>query len=371
MRGYGGRQMTSFRVWMGLAVTMLAIGVTDGILTDAERAVAIPAAVALAGCVALAWWRPLLAAGAVLIVCCVQAPLGDPVYDLTTPVYPMAAVIGMNAGRADGRRLVVAIALGALAVEVVIVAAGLETLADSIFAALFIVGLPVLVGRMFRSRSLLNTELRERARRLTADRQARADLAAAQERRRIAGELHDLVAHGVSAMTVQAEAARRLVRKGDPRAAEAIYAVEDGGRVALAELRRLLGVLRLQDADLALAPQPSLARAGALVERLRAEGVDVRLEVEGDRVPVGPGVDLAGYRIIEEALRAGARGTVTIIVHYGSRHVDVSILGVAPESADLVRLRERVRLFGGEIVPTRRGGVPALRAHLPLAGSAA
>jgi signal transduction histidine kinase len=256
-------------------------------------------------------------------------------------------------------------------VEVVIVAAGAETLADSIFAALFIVGLPVLVGRMFRSRSRLNTELRERARRLAADRQARAEAAAGQERRRIAGELHDLVAHGVSAMTVQAEAARRLVRKGDPRAAEAIHAVEDGGREALAELRRLLGVLRLQDADLALAPQPSLARVGALVERLRAEGVDARLEVEGERVRIGPGVDLAGYRVIEEALRDGAGGPVTIIVHYGGRHVDVSILGIAPDAADLVRLRERVRLFGGEVVPTRRGGVPALRAHLPLTGSTA
>jgi signal transduction histidine kinase len=212
----------------------------------------------------------------------------------------------------------------------------------------------------------LDEELRERARRLAGDRQARAEEAAAAERRRIAGELHDLVAHGVSGMVVQAGAARRLVQKGDPRAAEAILAVEDGGREALTELRRLLGVLRREDADLALAPQPSLARVGALVEQLRTAGTDVTLEVRGDQdVTLSPGVDVAGYRIVEEALR-GVPGPARVLVEYCPGHIDLHVEGGAAEPAGLA---ERVRLFGGELVTARRGG--ALRARLPLSGAPA
>ena len=185
------------------------------------------------------------------------------------------------------RAFLLSLPIAAVTIAALLVPSSNAPVGDTVFATAFLVGLPSLVGRTFRSRAKLNAELRERAQRLAADRQARAEEAASAERRRIAGELHDLVAHGVSGMVVQAGAARRLVKTNDPRAPEAILAIEESGREALTELRRLLGVLRREDDDLALAPQPSLGRVSALVAQMREAGLDVQLRVSGTQVPVG------------------------------------------------------------------------------------
>jgi signal transduction histidine kinase len=365
-RADGGRT-----AWIAISAFIGVGGVIEASLTQAvDPALGVPAAVGMGAAVALGWWRPLGGLLLILAVVSAQAPFGNPLYDLTLPTYCLAAAMGIAAARLETRRFVWALAIAAASIAALLIPSSTTAVGDSIFAVGFLVGLPSLVGRTFRSRSSLNAELRDRARRLAADRQARADEAAATERRRIAGELHDLVAHGVSGMVVQAGAARRLVRSGDPRASEAILAIEESGREALTELRRLLGVLRHADDDLALAPQPSLTRVGALVAQMRESGLDVQLHLSGQQVPLGPGIDVAGYRVIEEALR-GATGTARVTVHYGAQHVDLAIEGAVPEDAELVGLRERVKLFGGQLVTARRGGTPALRAHLPMHGSAA
>ena len=144
--------------------------------------------------------------------------------------------------------------------------------ANFIFSVILAVAAPMLFGQIMRTRTRLNRALREKAARAEAERARRAEAAALEERTRIAGELHDVVAHALSAMTVQAAGARRLAVKDPARAEAAFAAVEATGREALTELRRLLGVLRKEDEELALAPQPSLAHVAALARRMRAAG---------------------------------------------------------------------------------------------------
>jgi signal transduction histidine kinase len=361
--------------WLTLATGLTLGGIVEAALeSQVDAAVAIPIAAMMGIAAGLAWWWPLGAIALQLAVGVIQVPLDNPLYYVSVPIYAVGAVVAMAASRQDARTFLAGLAMAAGTIACVLAPNSTDPVGDPVFAALFLVGLPTLAGRMFQSRTRLNAELRERAAGLAVDRNVRAEEAAATERRRIAGELHDLVAHGVSGMVVQAGAARRLVAAGDARASEAILAVEEGGREALTELRRLLGVLRTDDHDLALAPQPSLARVSALVAQMRESGLDVQLQVEGERGAMSPGVDVAGYRVIEEALRSALRddggGEAKVTVSYGSQHVDLAVVGGVPGGSELVGLRERVSLYGGELVTARRGGTPGLRAHLPLHGAA-
>jgi signal transduction histidine kinase len=256
---------------------------------------------------------------------------------------------------------------------------------DLLWAGVMLIGLPVAAGRAFRQHEQLTALLAERGVQLEAQRDERARLAVAEERERIAGELHDVVAHGVSAMVVQASAARRLIGAGADGGAgrEAIAEVEASGRAALDELRRLLGVLRRGDEALALAPQPTLARLDGLIARLRDEGFGVTLAVEGDRVGLPPGLDLTAYRIVEEALadalRCSREAAARVTVRYRPRDLELEIADDRPrtapageEPATRFGVRERAALFGGEVrAVRRRDGGFALVARLPLERAAA
>ena len=247
---------------------------------------------------------------------------------------------------------------------------------DAIFGGFVIAGGPILLGRVIANRSRLNSALAEKAERLRRDRTAELEQAAAEERARIAGELHDVVAHAMSAMVVQAGGARRLAERDPERARAAFAAVEDTGREALTEIRRLLGVLRHQDDEIALAPQPSLRHLAALVARVRAAGLPVDLTVDGDERPLPPGVDLTAYRLVQEALNGalaqGAAGHADVLVRYRPDGVDVEVLDdgtVGPRT--LAGVRERVSLYGGQMhAGVRRSGGHAVRARLPVGGAA-
>ena len=190
------------------------------------------------------------------------------------------------------------------------------------------------------------------------------------------------MAHDVSVMLVQAQAARRIVPADPDRAREAIAAVETTGREALGELRRLLGVLRRGDEELALAPQPSLGRVSTLVDRIRTAGVAVELEIAGAPYPLPPGLDAAAFRVVQEALanvlQHAGTGRAEVRVAYGPTGVELRVRddgGAAPESVQegdgLVGLRERVVLYGGDLrTGRRRAGGFELRARLPVAGAA-
>ena len=208
---------------------------------------------------------------------------------------------------------------------------------------------------------------------------AAGDRGALRERARIARDLHDVVAHAVSVIVVQAEAARNLLHRDLARAEQAIDAVSASGREALAELRQLLTVLGTVDEPPSLTPSPGTADIDQLVERVRAAGQPIEIRVEGHPTPLDPTVSLAAYRIVQEALTnavryaRGARTDVRVTYHPDRLVVEVLDHGngqAAPEAngsgSGLRGLRERVAIVGGELAVTRTddGGF-AVRASLP------
>jgi signal transduction histidine kinase len=306
-----------------------------------------------------------------------QAAVGDNfLFDDTET--PFVAVVFMlySAGRhGSGRVTWAALALldAALVLAIIRSRDGFDG-EDSIwFVMLF--ALPVVAGRALRSRVLLRRELLAKAERAEAERAVRARQAVEEERSRIAGELQAVVANGVSAMVIQAEAVPRLLGADDTRgAALAFAAIEETGRDALSEMRRLLGVLRREDEGLALSPQPGLARLEALVERQRERGLDVDLRVEGDWGELSAGVDLTAYRVLEDALQAALRQRAeraTVVLRYeGSNlHLAVGDDRAGGASARLPGLRDRVGLYGGHLSAGRENGHGfVLRARLPVDG---
>jgi signal transduction histidine kinase len=251
-----------------------------------------------------------------------------------------------------------------------------DTLGDFLITALLIVGAPIVIGRVVRHRARLNRTLVEKTRRLERERSESAVTAAVEERTRIAGELHDVVAHALSAMVVQASGARRLAERDPARARDAFYAVETSGREALTEIRSLLGVLRREDEELALAPHPSLRHVETLVRKARAAGLPVQLAVEGEERDLPIGLDLTAYRVIQEALggalEQGHAGDARVRLHYGSDHVEVEVVDDGGgEARPLLGIRERVALSGGQLrAGVRRDGGHVVRARLPLEGAA-
>jgi signal transduction histidine kinase len=250
-----------------------------------------------------------------------------------------------------------------------------DTVGDFLITAVLIVGAPIVIGRVLRHRARLNRTLVEKARRLERERAENAVAAAEGERTRIAGELRDVVAHALSAMVVQASGARRLADRDPARAADAFLAVETSGREALTEIRRLLGVLRREDEELALAPQPSLRHVETLVRKARAAGLPVRLEVEGDERDLPIGLDLTAYRVIQEALggalEPGHAGGACVRLHYAGDHVEVEVVDDGGSARPLLGIRERVALSGGQLrAGARRDGGHVVRARLPLGGAA-
>ena len=245
-------------------------------------------------------------------------------------------------------------------------------------AAGFIATACWLVGLGWYRRTAYAAVLQERAERAERERETAARAAVAEERARIARELHDVVAHSVSVMTLQTGAVRRLLRADQARERKALDAVERTGREALVELRRLLGVLRAPDEQAELAPQPGLSELQALVARTEAAGLPVDLRIEGEAAPLPAGVDLSAYRIVQEALtnslkHAGAaRAEVAVRYRPDAIDIEVSDDGRGPARGNgsgqgLVGMRERAALYGGELsAGTREGGGFVVRARLPL-----
>jgi signal transduction histidine kinase len=234
-----------------------------------------------------------------------------------------------------------------------------------------------LAGRLVRKRQLYADALSERARVLEREREVNVRAAAAEERVRLARELHDLVGHSVSVMVVQAGAERLALGEERPETRDALLAIERTGREALAEMSRLLGILRRgDDEQLSLAPRPSLLDVEALIETVRDAGIPVELRVEGRRLRLPAGVDVSAYRIVQEALtnvvKHAGPARVSVTVRYGLRSVELEVADDGAVTAaggagyGLVGMRERVELHGGTFEAGQRpeGGF-AVRAILP------
>jgi signal transduction histidine kinase len=374
------RALAALVVFFALAqLTEAALSHHSGV-----RAVTLVFAVLTPVPLLFAWRAPLASLLAVDLLFLLDAALGGRVLNASeVAVFLCVVGIFLVGLRASTRDLVIAgvAAVGLLTATSVLEGVSGDMVSGIAWVTIVPVGIPALAGRVLRSRNALNRRLDEQACELERNRAEREAAAVLGERTRIARELHDVVAHDVSVMLVQAAAAKRTVPADPERARAAIAAVEDTGREALGELRRLLGVLRRGDEELALAPQPSLERIGALVARMRATGLPVELEVAGDPVHLPPGVDAAAFRIVQEALvnvvRHAAATRAIVRVDYEPEAVELVVSddgrgdGPIRDGRGLVNLRERVALYGGELrADRRRPRGFELRARLPVGESA-
>jgi signal transduction histidine kinase len=239
--------------------------------------------------------------------------------------------------------------------------------------AFFVVffGAPIVAGRLFRYRG-------ERERVLVDEHEMRTAEAIADERARIARELHDVVAHAISVIVLQARGGRRMLGEDPGETRTALDAIEHAGEQALTEMRRLLGMLRAVDERVALAPQPGLARLDDLAAEVAAAGLPVDVHLEGEPVELTPSVDVSAYRIVQEAL-------TNVLKHAGPARADVWVryrpdvleLEVVDDGSGtgqgggsgngLLGIRERVGVYGGDLeAGANPGGGFRLRARLPL-----
>jgi signal transduction histidine kinase len=262
---------------------------------------------------------------------------------------------------------------------------GSALLSDYVFPVGFIVAAWT-AARALQTRSRLAAELHEAAVRAEEERAGEAARAAAEERRRIAREMHDVVAHSVSVMVVQAGGARRILDRDPDRAVEAAVLIEQAGRAALAEMRRLLGLMGPGEAG-AFAPQPTLDALDALIGRARSAGLPVTATVEGDPRDLPAGAELAAYRVVQEALtnviKHGGRAHTDVVVRWAGDALELAVTddgghAVAGAGDDLdagalggsgqglIGMRERTRVYGGDLeAGPRAGGGFAVRARIP------
>jgi signal transduction histidine kinase len=245
--------------------------------------------------------------------------------------------------------------------------------AEGVIFYTLLYGAPWVAGRAIRKQRLKDSELERE--------KARAFAAIVEERARIARELHDVVAHSISVMVLQARGGRKVLETDPADARDAFGTIERTGQQALDEMRRLLGMLRRSDEELALTPQPSLRELGRLVEQVRAAGLPVQVTVEGEPRELPPGVDLSAFRIVQEALtnvlKHAGPARARVVLRYGADNFELEIAddgtGTGYRSGGgygLVGMRERVSVYGGELEAGREpeGGY-TLRVRLPI-GSA-
>ncbi|MBE3008857.1 sensor histidine kinase [Microbispora sp. NEAU-D428] len=272
---------------------------------------------------------------------------------------------------------------------VLVAYAHLQTLQGIDFAEVLIgaifVGVAYGSGILLRRQTDQTRRLAAQAARLEAERELRARWAVAEERSRSARELHDIVSHNVSLMTLHVGGVRRLL--GDDRARERglLLAVEQAGREAVEELGHMLGMLRAAGTDAPEAPRTGLDRLDELVSQVADAGPVVRLRVTGERRPLPPGLDLSAYRVIQESLTnvlKHAHATkVDVVVHYAVDELRVAVVNDGPGARPapdgggghgLIGMRERTAMHGGELTagPTPSGGYE-VRARFPLTVPAA
>jgi signal transduction histidine kinase len=328
---------------------------------DGDKVILVPTALAMALPLAFRRRWPL----ATVLVVFGAAALQEA---LTTPPDGIAGVTALlvasySVAAYSERRPAIVGLVGALALSLS------SSVGDVAFAWVLISGAWG-AGKIVRRQNLLLEAL-------ARDQAARERAAVADERARLARELHDVVAHSVSTMVVQAEAGGSLLGRDPAGAREAFDSITSSGRQALGELRRMLGLLRSADGESTLDPQPGLAQLQALVEEMRGTGLRVQLSIEGEPRPLPAGVDLSAYRIVQEALTNTlkharlARAQVT--VRYRADDIELEVLDDGRGSVNgsqrghgITGMQERARLYGGTLeTGGRAGGGFSVRARLP------
>ena len=369
------------RRWPGLLIDfgpVVALAPLAALTEDGERTGVVAAVIALVVLplvVRRAWPEAVLIA--VSVGALITSTQSTEPWVQVTAVGLASFTVGERAGdRTRSALIVIAVAallaLGFLVLE-----------ADPIVSLVlpFVILVPTwLVGDVVRSRRVEAEQRTEALERAARDREAQLRAAATEERRHVARELHDVVAHAVSVMVIQAGAARHVIRSSPEEAEESLLAVEATGRQAMSELRRFLGALSDDDEPAGLAPQPGIGELGELVARVREAGLPASLEVDGTPTIVPASLDVTVYRIVQEALtnalRYARRAATVVRLSYERDQLRVEILDEGPAAGDgavdgtgrgLVGMRERASLVGGRLeAGPRLGGGYAVRAWLPL-----
>ncbi|MFN0094957.1 MAG: sensor histidine kinase [Dehalococcoidia bacterium] len=360
---------------IGLAISLLAPVVQDA-ANFGPASVAI--ALVLTGCIAVRR-RYTLAAHVIVLTATAIDVAQAPTVQQASFLGFFALMLTTNAVAASSRsnRTVVLTVASCLLFNVAVFMRG------SFDAAIEFAPVPVwtavaaIIGRTFRNRAQLLALLEDRAAHAERERQQERARAVAEERARIAMELHDIVAHGVSVMVVQAGGAR-LVADSDPAAAKrAMETIEQTGRASLVEMRRLVGLLRMDDAEAALAPAPGIARIDELADEMKRAGLAVHISISGDVRPLVAGLDLAAYRVIQESLTNVlkhahvAEASVRLYFARSALEIEVENLGerasVEEIGNGLIGMRQRVGMFGGNVDagPRQQGGF-FVRATIPF-----
>jgi signal transduction histidine kinase len=374
-----GRQSVLTRRGVDALFVALAAGSVGEAIARRDAATAVVCALALT--LPLLLWRlaPFAAAIGVFVA---AASVSFFEHHLVTQLYTaLLAAIGAGFLLGAGRERVRSLAGLALAYVLLVVIVHNDpqgAARDAISPGLLITAAWV-AGLALRQKREQAEVAEEHAARLERERDLREREARAEERARIARELHDVVAHNVSVMTIQAAAVRRLLRRDQERQREALEVIERTGREALSEMRRLVGVLKeASEQAPELAPQPGLDHLEQLVQHTRETGLDVRLRVEGTPTALPVGIDVSAYRIVQEgltnALKHAQASAVDVLVRYEADAVELVVTddgrgtGNGSESGHgLVGMRERVAVYGGELAagPRREGGYE-VRARLPV-----
>jgi signal transduction histidine kinase len=365
-----------------LAVALTAISqvsIWTGTTNEGPKAITVP--VALIGTVGLAWRRraPALVAGVTLAAWLVQAIAARSPSSTWELVVLLIYAYSVSAYQPRRAAVLTGIPLLAALWAVVLLDPTQEGSGD-LFTAPVLFGLPWLAGLVVRHYSRQARELDELNVELEQRREADVLAATRDERARIARELHDVVAHSLSVMVVQAGAAEELLASDPARASEPLAAIRQTGKGALNEMRRLLGVLRTDDDGLALSPQPGLGDLPRLVEQMRAAGLDARLAGNDELPQLPPGPDLVAYRVVQEALtnvlKHAGKVSVEVRVGLASGVLDLEVTdhgaGARPKRGrpnghGLIGMRERAALYGGSVSagPVNGGGW-RVHARLPV-----
>lgn len=353
------------------------VALESAVVVDHSIGIPVAVAAAIALAVPLAWRRvlPATSAGIIGVAAFCEMAFADAEVLAGTLVILIAVVsIFSLVAHARGRPFVAGLVVCVIAYNGLAVTAPDAGVDDVLFVDLILFVPAAVSGWLARRRLAMADRLADVAIRLQEERDAHLSAAAGAERTRLAGELHGTIAGGVAAMVREADAARTLLDTDRDAASARIAAVESIGRDTLGELRSALGVLRHDDDVLALAPQPTLARLDALAARARRDGLAVEVSITGEPVPTSAGLDIAAYRLVEDALGAapGAEHAGVAVV-WSSRRLALDVATDAPVTGEqaVTALRERAELFGGRLQVARRGDEARIHIDLPLEGAPA
>lgn len=363
------------RIDVAIAVVVVVVGVVELLAEHIQpSSVAIPMAVIAGASLAFRRRWPLVVVAVCFGALAVDVWSGVPLSEPATPIAWIVLSQYTVARHCALRRAILGLAIGL----VIFFSTLLKDSSDLVFGLIVILA-PWLVGIAMRTRVTETLELATRAETLEQQREDDIKAAAAAERHRIAQDLHDVIAHSVSVMVVQAGAAAAAVDRDPQRATAALQNVQDTGRLALTEMGALLGILRENGEEVGLAPQPGLDDLAALLDQTRTAGVPVELRVTGAPRLLPAGIQLSIYRVVQESLtnvrkHAGEGAQAIVAIDYKPAELRLEICDDGTSETTgyggrhgIVGMTERVTIYGGTLQagPAPESGF-AVRARIPL-----